>query len=333
MKKIPITAVSFVIAQLSGALASEPTLTVYTYDSFVAEWGPGPQIEEKFEQTCGCDLKFVAAGDGAAVLSRLLLEGQRTEADIVLGLDTNLTAVARESGLFSPHGKILEGLTLPIEWNDEVFLPFDWGFYAFVYDSARLPEAPGSFKELIEDYPDISIVIQDPRSSTPGLGLLLWMKMVLGEEAASAWSALDSKIVTVTKGWSEAYNMFVEGEADMVLSYTTSPAYHAIAEGDNSKKAAIFAEGNYLQVEVAGKIAATENSELADQFLSFMLTDGFQSIIPTTNWMYPAALAKEKLPEGFADIPLPEIALLYDDAEAESLRKDAIAEWRDALTR
>ena len=333
MKKILICALAFAVLKTSSALADGQTLTVYTYDSFVSDWGPGPQIEAAFEQSCDCDVKFVSAGDGAAVLSRLLLEGQRTEADIVLGLDTNLTAAARESGLFAPHGQTPNGLTLPIEWNDESFLPYDWGFFAFVYDSTRLSEAPGSFKELIEDFPELTIVIQDPRSSTPGLGLLLWMKMVYGDGAASAWSALESKIITVTKGWSEAYSMFLEGEADMVLSYTTSPAYHAIAEGDTSKKAAIFAEGNYLQVEVAGKIASSNNSELADRFLAFMLTDEFQSIIPTTNWMYPAAMDSDNLPEGFADIPLPEIALLYDDLEAESLRKEAIAEWRDALTR
>ena len=328
-----IAIVSMCASVAGGALADERTLTVYTYDSFVSDWGPGPQIESNFEQSCGCDLKFVAAGDGAAILSRLLLEGDRTSADVVLGLDTNLTAAAKESGLFAPHGLKPEGLTLPIEWDDEVFLPYDWGYFAFVYDATRLPEAPESFRELIDDYPDLSIVIQDPRSSTPGLGLLLWMKLVHGDDAASAWSALEPKIVTVTKGWSEAYSMFLEGEADMVLSYTTSPAYHAIAEGDFSKRAAIFDEGNYLQVEVAGKIASSENGELADKFLSFMLSEGFQSVIPTTNWMYPAALARDSLPEGFAEIPEPDIALLFSDSEAESLRNDAIAEWRDALTR
>ncbi|MDE0111344.1 MAG: thiamine ABC transporter substrate binding subunit [Albidovulum sp.] len=333
MKKFLISAVACVVAQTGGAFAGGQTLTVYTYDSFVSDWGPGPQIEAAFERSCACDLKFVAAGDGAAVLSRILLEGERTEADIVLGLDTNLTAAARKSGLFAPHGQEPKGLTLPIEWNDEYFLPYDWGYFAFVYDNTRLPEAPGSFKELVEEYPDLSIVIQDPRSSTPGLGLVLWMKMVHGDRAASAWSALDSKIVTVTKGWSEAYSMFLDGEADMVLSYTTSPAYHAIAEGDSSKKAAIFADGNYLQVEVAGKLTSTENGDLADKFLAFMLADEFQSIIPTTNWMYPAALDRNSLPQEFAELPVPEIALLYEDFEAEALRKDAIAEWRDALTR
>ena len=60
-----------------------PVLTVYTYDSFVADWGPGPAIEAGFEATCECDLQFVAAGDGAALLGRVRLEGTRSEADVV----------------------------------------------------------------------------------------------------------------------------------------------------------------------------------------------------------------------------------------------------------
>jgi thiamine transport system substrate-binding protein len=81
-----------------GALAQTPVLTVYTYDSFIPDWGPGPAIEAAFEEVCGCDLQFVGAGDGAAVLSRIRLEGARSEADVVLGLDTNLTAARRIRG-------------------------------------------------------------------------------------------------------------------------------------------------------------------------------------------------------------------------------------------
>src|SRR3546814_1326957 len=54
-----------------------------------------------------------------------------------------------------------------------------------------------------------------------------------------------------TKGWSEAYGLFLEGEAPMVLSYSTSPAYHMIAEDEDRYQAAGFAEGHYMQVEVA----------------------------------------------------------------------------------
>ena len=78
-----------------AAFAQSPVLTVYTYDSFVSDWGPGPAIEAAFEAQCACDLQFVGAGDGAALLARLRLEGASTDADIVLGLDTNLTAAAR----------------------------------------------------------------------------------------------------------------------------------------------------------------------------------------------------------------------------------------------
>ena len=49
------------------ATAEVPVLTVLTYDSFTAEWGPGPAVEKAFEETCACDLQFVAAGDGAAL--------------------------------------------------------------------------------------------------------------------------------------------------------------------------------------------------------------------------------------------------------------------------
>jgi len=97
-----------------AAFAQAPVLTVYTYDSFIPEWGPGPAVEAAFEETCGCDLQFVGAGDGAALLSRIRLEGARSEADVVLGLDTNLTAAAAETGLFAPHGITPEGLTLPV---------------------------------------------------------------------------------------------------------------------------------------------------------------------------------------------------------------------------
>ena len=70
--------------------AATPTLTVYTYASFVSDWGPGPLIEPAFEAHCGCDLKFVGVEDGAALLGRLKLEGSRSSADVILGLDTSL---------------------------------------------------------------------------------------------------------------------------------------------------------------------------------------------------------------------------------------------------
>ena len=316
------------IAVTAPALAQQPQLRVLTYDSFVSDWGPGPQIEAAFEAVCNCDLVFEAAGDGAAMLARLQLEGPRSDTDVILGLDTNLMAQA--APLIAPHG-IEAALDLPVAWDDPDFLPFDWGWFAFVHDTTRVPEPPTSFRALIDS--DLSVVIQDPRSSTPGLGLLMWVKAAYGDEAAAIWQGLAPRILTVTPGWSEAYGLFLQGEADMVLSYTTSPAYHIIAEGDDSKAAVEFTEGHYLQVEVAGIVATTDQPDLARQFMEFMVSPAFQSIIPETNWMYPAAMPDEGLNPGFDGLIRPATSLLLPPDEAQAARDAALAEWRDALAR
>lgn len=317
-------------AATSVAAQDKPVLTVYTYDSFVTEWGPGPAVEAAFEEVCGCDLRFVPAGDGAALLSRIRLEGARSEADVVLGLDQNLVAAAKETGLFASHPEMDVALDLPVEWTDDTFLPYDWGYFAFVHDAA-LESVPTDFRTLAES--ETTIVIQDPRSSTPGLGLLMWVKAAYGEEAASVWEGLADNVVTVTPGWSEAYGLFLDGEADMVLSYTTSPAYHLIAEEDDTKAAAKFDEGHYLQVEVAGKLASSDAPELADEFLRFMLSDAFQTVIPTTNWMYPAVTPEGGLPDGFETLVSPETALLLPPRDAAAVRDAALEEWLTALSR
>ncbi len=323
------------VLMATTAVAENPVLTVYTYDSFVADWGPGPAIEAAFEETCGCDLQFVGAGDGAALLARVKLEGARSDADVVLGLDTNLSAAAAATGLFAPHGQSIivdvpNALGEPGDWADTMFLPYDWGYFAFVYDNTKLTNVPHSFEALAAS--DVKIVIQDPRSSTPGLGLLLWVKQQYGDEAPAMWEALSDNIVTVTKGWSEAYGLFLEGEADMVLSYTTSPAYHIIAEEDKSKSAAMF-DSHYMQIEVAGKLAASDQPELADAFLAFMVSDGFQSIIPTTNWMYPAITPAGGLPEGFDKALGQEQARLIEPAKVGAIREVALQEWLNALSK
>lgn len=325
MKALPFAAGLFLA---TSAWAQDAVLTVYAPDYFVSEWGPGPKIEELFEAECGCDLQF-KPGD---LLPRILLEGARTEADVVIGLNTDVTQKARESGLFGAHGVDLAPLTLPIEWADDVFLPFNYGHTAFVYDTTRIESAPASFQDLLDAPDDLRLVIQDPRTSISGLALVLWVKAVFGDEAEAAWAKLAPKIVTVTRGWSESYGMFTDGEVDMVLSYTTSPAYHIIAEEDETKKAAIFPEGHYFMVELAAKLAGTDQPELADQFMAFILSNGFQSMIATGNWSIPAALAQTGWPEGFQKLDLPEKVLFYSEDEAADLRDEAIEAWRSALS-
>ncbi|HHC6499589.1 TPA: thiamine ABC transporter substrate binding subunit [Vibrio parahaemolyticus] len=314
----------------TSAFAAENTLTIYTYDSFAADWGPGPKIEQAFEAKCGCDVNFVALDDGVSILNRLRLEGGNSKADIVLGLDNNLMAEAKKTGLLTEHNVDTANTVLPNGWSDTTFVPYDYGYFAFVYNKEKLANPPKSMKELVETRDDLKVIYQDPRTSTPGQGLMLWMKSIYGDDVTQAWRKLASKTVTVTKGWSEAYSMFLNGESDLVLSYTTSPAYHLIAENDSKFATANFSEGHYMQVEVAAKVKGSKNSELADKFMDFILSDEFQSAMPTGNWMYP--VTDVELPKGFETLSVPSKSLSFSADEVAKMRKSWIREWQSALT-
>jgi len=323
--------VAVMVTTLSLQAAERPVLTIYTYDSFASEWGPGPAIEKTFEAECACDVNFVALDSSIGILGRVQLEGPSSKADIVLGLDTNLMKTARDTGLFAPHGVSLDGRTsLPVAFADDHFVPFDWGYFAFVYNSEVMATPPTSLKALVNAPDDIRIVIQDPRTSTPGLGLLLWVRSVYGDDAGEAWASLSPRIVTVTKGWWDAYSMFLDGEADMVLSYSTSPAYHIVVDGTDKYRAAAFDEGHYMQVEVAAMLKNAPQPELARQFMDFILSSDFQSVIPTTNWMYPAG--KADLPEAFDGLIQPVEARLYSPEDVAANKSAWVGEWQRALS-
>jgi len=324
------TVLSLLTLMALPAVAS-PVLTVYTYDSFAADWGPGPAVKKAFEADCNCELKFVALEDGVSLLNRLRMEGKNSKADVVLGLDNNLLEAATQTKLFAKSGVANDAVTVPGGWNNDTFVPFDYGYFAFVYDKNKLKNPPKSLKELVESDEKWRVIYQDPRTSTPGLGLLLWMQKVYGDQAPEAWQKLAAKTVTVTKGWSEAYGLFLKGESDLVLSYTTSPAYHIISEKKENYAAADFAEGHYLQVEVAARTAASKQPELASKFLKFMVSPSFQNAIPTGNWMYP--VTDVALPAGFNTLVKPQTALEYSPQEVAGKRAAWVSEWQRAVSR
>nr|WP_205246463.1 MULTISPECIES: thiamine ABC transporter substrate binding subunit [unclassified Enterobacter] len=310
---------------------AKPVLTVYTYDSFAADWGPGPAVKKAFEADCNCELKFVALEDGVSLLNRVRMEGKNSKADVVLGLDNNLVEAATQTKLFAPSNIESGVLQVPGGWKNSTFVPYDYGYFAFVYDKNKLKNPPKSLKELVESDQKWKVIYEDPRTSTPGLGLLLWMQKVYGNKAPEAWQKLAKKTVTVTKGWSEAYGLFLKGEADLVLSYTTSPAYHIIEEKKDNYAAANFSEGHYLQVEVAGRLANSKQPELAEKFIKFITTPGFQNTIATGNWMYP--VTNVALPAGFDSLVKPQTTLEFLPQQVATQRAEWINEWQRAVSR
>lgn len=316
----------------SSADAQQKTLTVYTYESFTSEWGPGPKVKQAFEKTCACTLNFVSVADGVALLTRLKLEGEKTDADVALGLDTNLISEAKATNLFEAHGLDTTAVKVPGNYSDDTFIPYDYSHFAVVYDTQSIKNPPKSLKELVEGDPSQKIVIEDPRTSTPGLGLLLWVKSIYGDKAPEAWAKLKGRVLTVTPGWSEAYGLFTKGEVPMVFSYTTSPAYHMVEEKTDRYKAASFSEGHYIQIEVAGLLKTAADKDLAKQFLKFMVSPAFQDVIPTTNWMMPATKTSAPLPEAFGTLVQPQKTLLMGSDEVAKNRQAWIDEWLTAMS-
>ena len=88
------------------------TLTIYAPDYFISEWGPGPKIKEAFERKCSCNLKYVS-GDP---LSKLMLEGKSTRADILIGLSSDQILKARKLNLFDKINFDFSLPQLPINW-------------------------------------------------------------------------------------------------------------------------------------------------------------------------------------------------------------------------
>ena len=305
-------------------------LTIYTYDSFVSEWGPGPIIEKIFEEKHNADIEFVAVDSAATLLNKVILEGDTTKADIVLGLDMNLFDLAEQSELFTSYNinDINNTINVPLKWESNKFIPYNYGYFSFVYNEANLESPPKSMDELINST-NARIVIQDPRTSTPGLGLLTWMKALYGDKAGDEWKKLNKKIISVTKGWTDAYyNFFMAGEADMVLSYTTSPAAHIMFEERYDILATTFEEGNYITIEFAGILNNSKNKDLANRFLSFILSEEFQSVIPSTNIMYPVTNIKD-LPEAFDKLEVPKF-IQMDPKEINKNKEKWIDEWLNA---
>ena len=318
----------FLISIFSSSLRAEK-LTIYTYDSFVSEWGPGPIVEKIFEDKYEIDLQFIAVDSAATLLNKIILEGENTKADLVLGLDMNLFNAAEKSELFVSHNlkNINNKLTLPLNWESDIFVPYNYGYFAFVYNNKTLKNPPLSMEDLINKT-DARIVIQDPRTSTPGLGLLTWMKALYGDSAQNKWSQLNKKIISVTKGWTDAYyNFFMAGEADIVLSYSTSPAAHIMFEENYDISASTFKEGNYISVEFAGILNSSKNKQMANKFLDFMISDDFQKVIPGTNIMYP--VTDVEMPEAFNRLEIPKF-LQLDPKDINDNKDTWINEWLNA---
>ena len=318
----------------SETAAAEKTLIIYCYDSFASDWGPAGTVIPPFEEKYGIKVELKSAGDSGQVLSRAIIEKDNPQADIVIGIDNNMLAKALNEDILSvykPAGidELPEHLIFDKSFHA---VPFDYGYFAINYDSQKLTNPPTSLEDLTKpEYKD-SLILMDPRTSSPGLGFLLWTISVYGDEFPAYWERLAPSILTITDGWDSGYGLYTAGEAPMVLSYTTSPPYHVEYEETDRYKALLFDEGNYMQIESIAILEGAPHREAAEMFIDYMLTEDFQSAIPLTNFMMPVTPGTD-LPESFSFAPVSEKPLLLPTAEIDENLDAWLQIWLETTTK
>ncbi len=286
---------TLVVGLLSLGKAQAPQLVVYTYDSFAA-WGPAAFIEEEFEKIYDVDVVFIATADSRAMLAKLLAE--RTAGfqgcDVFIGVEA--ADLSRVQGLFIPLTveEVPHLAAIPPELLIDpqmAAIPYEHGYITFVYDSQALAleDVPRTFEELLSPKYRRQLILEDPRTSSPGLSFLLWTIHQFGEPGyLDYWRALLPNLLTIAPGWSEAYDLFLAGEGPIVLSFSTDTAYSVIEAGSTRYRVLLLNNQGYRNVYLMGVVRGTEKEGLAKEFLDFVLSPQVQERIPTTEWMFPA---------------------------------------------
>lgn len=303
---------------------------VYTYDSFSGEWGPGNELAAKFEAKTGYKLTFVGLDNAISALNRAKLEKNNVQADVILGIDNNIAEDAKKSGILAKYqpkdlNKIVSEALLN-ELDTEGFItPYDYSHFAMIYDTQSDIPAPSSIEDLAKDIYKKKIILMDPRTSTPGLGFLSWTVALFGDDKDAFeqfWSKMGENILAMTPEWSSGWGMFLNNEAPLVISYTTSPAYNVEYENDERYVALVFDEGHVQQVEGYALLKNAPNASGAKAFMDFMITKEAQECLPLTQWMYPVNTEVE-LPESYKKAaPIPSVTLKTDvQKNAECLEK------------
>lgn len=299
-------------ATTNATTPAEPTtLTIYTYESLAADYGLLPLITDQFEQQQNVKLDIVSFPDTGAMLNQLIAEKDHPKADIVLGLDNIDFAQVKKYDLAEAYQPQRANEIADRLWFDDAFTmtPFDYGYVDFVYDSQVLdfPE-PINLSTLATDpaYKG-KIIIEQPGLSSPGTQLLAWSQQALGDSGAdSFWQAMQDQVLTVAPDWNTAYySMFLNGEAPIVLSYVTSPAYHIDQEDTDRYKAIPIQEGYLEQVEGVAVVRGTDDAVDADAFIDYLLTNDVQNKIPTTQWMFPVFGDSAQWPAAYQQIIVP----------------------------
>ncbi|MBO7516605.1 MAG: thiamine ABC transporter substrate-binding protein [Spirochaetia bacterium] len=337
MKKTLILVLCLICAASAFAGASKekaspdaPVLVVYATDSFLSEWGAAPVVFPIFEEKYGIKIEQRQGGSAGEIVNLAIMEKEKAGADIIIGVDNNLLSTVLKNDLFIPYKPAgLENVKDDLIFDKSYHvIPYDYSFFSLVYDSNKIKNPPKSLDDLLDPKYKKSLIVMDPRTSSPGLGFLMWTVKCKGDGYKDYWKKLMPNVLTVSESWSSGYGLFTSGEAPMVISYTTSPADHVEYEMDDHIKTVVFDEGNYMQTEGIGILKNAPHMDAAKKFMDFVLTEDFQEALPLTNWMYP--VIDIQLPASYISAPISEKPLLLEADDIDKNLDSWLSGWLES---
>ncbi len=323
------------------------TLTVMTHDSFdVSE-----EVVAAFQADCNCEVKFLQAGDTGLVLNQAILSKDNPLADVLYGVDNTFLSRALAADILEPYqspalAEIPDNLELDPEFR---MLPVDYGDVCLNYDKAWFDEhelaPPADLPDLTQAQYKGLTVVENPASSSPGLAFLLATVGRFGEAGdytyLDYWADLRANDVLVTDGWEDAYwgsfTYASDGDRPIVVSYASSPpveVYFAEEPFEEAPTAVVVAdESCFRQIEFVAILKGSENRDLAEQWIDFMLSTTFQEDIPLKMFVFPAN-GSATLPDVFARFAeIPANPVMVDPEAIETNREAWIQAWTRAVLR
>ena len=330
----------------AGAEQPRPQiLTVMTHDSFAAS----EEVITQFEVETGIELRFVKAGDTGAALNKAILSRNAPLADVFYGLDNTFLSRALAEDLFMPYASpLLAEIPDQFELDDgHRVLPVDYGDVCINYDQAYFAERglkpPDSLEDLTSPEYAGMLAVQNPATSSPGLAFLLATVAHFGDPGyLEYWAELRQNGVVVVNDWETAYytNFSASsgrGPQPMVVSYGSSPAVEVIfAETPLSEAPTASLVGPnmcFRQVEFVGILKGTQNQDLAEKFVDFMLGRSFQADVPLQMFVFPVN-ENVLLPEVFVKFSqIPDQPASMDPEQIAANREKWISAWDEVVLR
>jgi thiamine transport system substrate-binding protein len=318
-------------------------LTVMTHDSFsISE-----EVVAAFEAEHSATVRFLEAGDTGTAVNKAILSADSPLADVFYGIDNTFLSRALQEEIFEPYpSPLLNQIPDAFQLDPQSrALPVDYGDVCLNYDKARLEELdldpPQSLDDLLLPRYKGMLVVENPATSSPGLAFLLATIGKFGQDNYLAfWQGLVENDVLVVNDWNSAYYSEFShwgGSRPIVVSYGSSPpaeVYFSEEPIEEPPTAAVVApETCFRQIEFVGILKGTENRELAQAWIDFMLSPVFQSDMPLHMFVFPVN-PNAQLPEVFVEhAVIPETTAIVDSAQITENRETWIQAWTEAVLR